>query len=51
MITVTRDDDNQNMYTVPVGQCDLQTSVDNSKYEEIHHNTLIYPGESISKRK
>ena len=44
MTTVTSDDDSQNIYTVPVGRCNLQTSVDESKYEEIHHNELIVPG-------
>ena len=43
MTTVTRDDDGPNMYTVPVGRCNLQLSVDESKYEEIHQNTLIFP--------
>ena len=47
MTTVTRDDDSPNIYTVPVGRCDLQTSVDESKYEEIHQNALICPGDSI----
>ena len=28
----TRDDDSQNIYTVPVEQCNLKTSVDESKY-------------------
>ena len=45
--TVTRDDDSPNIYTVPVGRCDIQTSVDEYKYEEIHQNALICPGESI----
>ena len=31
--TVTHDDDSPNIYNVPVGRCDLQTSVDESKYE------------------
>ena len=48
--TVTHDDYSQNIYTVPVGLCDPQTSVDDSKYEEIHHNALIFPGVSISKK-
>ena len=50
MTTVTRDDDSPNIYTVPFGRCDLQTSVDESKYEEINRNVLICPGESISKK-
>ena len=50
MTTVTRDDDSPNIYTVPFGRCDLQTSVDESKYEEIHQNALIFPGGSISKK-
>ena len=50
MTTVTRDDDSQNIYTVSFGRCNLQTSVDESKYEKIHHNPLICPDESISKK-
>ena len=49
MTTVTRDDDSQNIYTVPVGRCNQQTSVEDSKYEEKHKNALIVIGESISK--
>ena len=33
---VTHDDDSPYIYTVPVGGCDELTSVDESKYEEIH---------------
>ena len=44
---VTRDDDSPNIYAISVGWCDLQTSVGESKYEEIHQNALIFPGESI----
>ena len=50
MTTVTCDDYSQNIYTVPVGRYDLHTSVDESKYEEIHQNELICPGGSISKK-
>ena len=49
MTKVTHDDDSPNIYTVPVGQYNLQTSVDESKYEEIHQNALICPGRYISK--
>ena len=31
--TVIFDDDSPNLFTVPVGGCNLQTSVDESKYE------------------
>ena len=48
--TVTRDDETPEIYTAPVGRYNLQTSVDESKYEEIHHNARICPGESISKK-
>ena len=48
--TATRDNDSPNIYTVPVGRCDLQTLVDESKYEEIHQNALIFTGDSISKK-
>ena len=50
MTVVTRDDDSPNIYTVPVGRCNLQTSVDDSKYKEIHQNDLICLGQSISKK-
>ena len=50
MTTVTRDDDSQNIHTVPVGRCNLQTSVDESKYEEIHQNTLTFPYGYIYKK-
>ena len=51
MTTVTLDDDIPNSYTVSVGKCDLQTSVDEYKYEDIHQNALIFLGEYISKKK
>ena len=44
MTTVTRDDDTQNIYTVPVGQCNQHTSVEESKYEEKPKSVLIIPG-------
>ena len=47
MTTVTCDDDSPNIYAVPVERCDLQTSVDESKYEEIHQNALIFLGGTI----
>ena len=50
MTTVTRDDDSQNNYTLPVGWCNEQKSDDDSKYEEKRKNALIGPGESISKK-
>ena len=50
MTTVTRDDDSQNIYTVPVGRCNQQTPVEDSKYEAKRKNALIVPGESISKK-
>ena len=50
MKKITRDDDSQNIYTVPVGRCNQQTSVEDSKYEEKLKNSLIVPGESISKK-
>ena len=49
MTTVTRDDESSNIYSLPFLRCNLQTSVDESKYEEIHQNALIFPGGSISK--
>ena len=50
MTTVKRDDDIQNIYTVPVGRCNEHSSYDESKYEEKRKNALIGPGESISKK-
>ena len=47
--TVTRDDDSQNIYTLPVGRCNQQTYVDESKHEEKPKSALIFPGEYISK--
>ena len=45
--TVTRDDGSRNIYTVPVGQCNELTSVDESNYEEKRQNVLVYTGEYI----
>ena len=50
MTTVTRDDDSQNIYTVPVGQCNQHTSVEDYKYEEKRKNALIVPGKYISNK-
>ena len=47
MATVTWDDESLNIYTVPVGQCNELTSVDESKYEEKSQNSFICPGEYI----
>ena len=49
MTTVTRDDDSPNIYTVTFGWFNLQTSVEESKYEDIHQNALICPGGSSQK--
>ena len=48
--TVTHDDEIQNNYTVPVGQCNELTSVNESKYEEIRHNALNCPGYHLRNR-
>ena len=50
MTTLTRDDDNRNIYTVLVGRYNELASVHVSKYEEKCHNAIICPGEYISKR-
>ena len=50
MKTVTRDDDSQNIYTVPIGWCNQRTSIGDSKYEEKPKSELIVPGEYISKK-
>ena len=47
--TVTRNDDIQKIYTVLVGQCNQQKLVEDYKYEDKRNNSLIFPGESISK--
>ena len=48
--TITLDDEIQNIYTVPVGRCNQQTSVEESKYEEKRQIALIASCESISKK-
>ena len=50
VIAVTHDDYGQNIYTLPVGQCNQQTSVEDTKYFEKHNNALIVPCEYISKK-
>ena len=51
MTTVTRNDDSQNICTVPVGRCNQHTSVEESKHEEKRKNSkkkmrlYIVPGE------
>ena len=50
MTTVTRDDNSQNIYIVPVGWCNQQTSLEESKYEEKPQSSLIVTGEYISKK-
>ena len=50
MTTVTRDNDSQNIYTVPVGRCNQQISFEDYKYEDKRKNALIVPVESISNK-
>ena len=50
MTPVTRDDDSQNIYTVPVGWHNQQKSVQDSKYDHKPKSALIVPGEYISKK-
>ena len=50
MTTVTRDDNSRNIYTVPVGRCNQQTSVEESTYEEKPKSALIFTGEYILKK-
>ena len=38
------------MYNITIGQWNQQTSVEESKYEDKRKNSLIGPGESISKK-
>ena len=49
MAMVTRDDDSQNIYTIPVGKWNKKTSDDKYKYKK-HQNAWIGPGESITKK-
>ena len=49
--TVTRDYESPNIYNVLVGQCNIKTSVDESKYKGIHQNALTFPGVSLSKKR
>ena len=50
MTTVTRDDDSQNIYSVPVGWYNQQTSVEEYNSEEKRKIALIFPGGSISNK-
>ena len=49
MTTVTCDETNHKTYTVPVGQCALNTSFYVPIFLDIHHNALIFLGESNKK--
>ena len=44
MKTVTRDNDINNIYTVTVGRCNQQKSVEESRYEDKTKSALIVPG-------
>ena len=50
MTKVTRDDDSKDIYTVPVEQCNIQTSVEESKHEEKLKNAIIVTGEYTSNK-
>ena len=50
MTKVTRDDDSQHTYTVPIRGCYQKTSVEEYKYEEKNNSALIVSGESILKK-
>ena len=50
VITVTRDYDSQNIYTVPVVRFNQHTSFQDSEYEEKPKGTLIVSIESISNK-
>ena len=47
MTTVTRDDESRFCFTVPIGQCNQQKKVEDSKCEEKPKSALIVHGESI----
>ena len=48
--SVTQYDEIPNIYTVPVGRCNQQTSFEESRYEEKPKSALIVPSESISNK-
>ena len=50
MTTVTRYDDGQNIFTVPVERCNENTSVEESRYEKMRRNSIIGPGCFIPKK-
>ena len=50
MTTVTSNYDSKNIYNVPIGRCNQQTSVEESKYEDKRKSALILRGEYISKK-
>ena len=47
---VTHNDYSWDIYTVTVRRCNIQTSVEEYKYEEKPKGVFIVPGESISKK-
>ena len=49
MTTVTCDETKHKTYTVPVGRCFLHTSVNVPNFVDMHHNVLIFLGESKKK--
>ena len=49
MTKVTCDETKHKTYTVPVGRCAIHTSVNVPNFVDIHHNALIYLGESNKK--
>ena len=49
MTTVTCDETKHKTYTVPVVRCFLHTSVNVPNFLDIHHNALIFLGESNNK--
>ena len=49
MTTVTCDETKLKTYTVPVGRCDIHTSVYEPNFVDMHHNALICLSESNKK--
>ena len=49
MKTVTCDETKHKTYTVPVGRCDIHTSIYVTNIVDMHHNALIFIGESKKK--
>ena len=50
MTKLTRNDENRNIYTVPVERFNQQTTFEESNFDKKPKSTLIVPGTSIPKK-